>query len=359
MATLNGSRNQSGFTIIELMIVLTIMIILSASIFGMMRNSMMISLTTYEMTAAQENVRTAHEYLSRDLLVAGDGTRGLGNICVRANFVFGFLTRNPGSNPCGVNMVNLPLIQSDDNVPANTAVPLTNPAKTVRYLDVKNQPLPELPDRINILQKDTSFTTVTLNPNLISADGGLVSVPLADVNRFNVGEVYFFTSQRGATFATVTARNSAAGILSFATGDVYGLNQAVDGGPLSWLSDRGRLATSIQRMLVINYFVDQDGLLIRRVIGLPSTIQPTDSIIAERIMLLKFRYLLNLNGAGNVIQQPADQLATVNQQSALRQVEVTVTSETARELADKKRQQISMTTTTSVRNLQFREVRQP
>jgi hypothetical protein len=282
-------------------------------------------MVTYEMTDAQESLRTAQEYISRDLIVAGDRLRGLNNICVRSGFVANFLTLNPGSTDCGGGMVNLPLVQSDDNVPANTPVLMTNPAVKVRFS-------PTLTDRINILQVDSTFTPLTVAANAITASGGSI---------------------------TITAKDAGTGILSFATGDSYGLNQAVAGGPISMVSAGGTLPVSIMRMRIIHYFINQNGLLIRRVFGVNGGVGHFDSVIAEHVTSIQFRYLLNFPGANVAAEQPVAQLLTAEQQIAVRQVEVSVTTETVHPLPNGSRQPITMTTTTSVRNLQFLETQQP
>jgi prepilin-type N-terminal cleavage/methylation domain-containing protein len=353
MTTPQGSHNQSGFSILELLVVVAIMLIVMTSVFGLMKDSTVISMVTYEMTDAQESLRTAQEYINRDLIVAGDRLRGLNNICVRANFVANFLTQNPGSTPCGGGgTVNLPLIQSDNDVPVNTNVLLTNPAVNVRSN-------PAATDRINILQLDPSFSSVTVAANAITSNGGSITVPAMDINRFNAGEIYFISSSAGATFGTITAKDIGTGALTFANGDLYGLNQAVDGGPISMISGGGTLPVSIMRMRIIHYFINDKGLLIRRVFGVNGGVGHFDSVISEHVTGLQFRYLLNFPGPGGVAEQPVVQLLTGEQQIAVRQVEIAVTTETVHPMPNGSHQPITMTTTTSVRNLQFLETQQP
>src|SRR6266576_3016822 len=67
------THNQEGFTVIEMMVAVTIMIIVSAGVFSLMKSSMTIATASYEMTDAQENLRIAQEYINRDLMNAGDG----------------------------------------------------------------------------------------------------------------------------------------------------------------------------------------------------------------------------------------------------------------------------------------------
>ena len=85
----------------------------------------------------------------------------------------------------------------------------------------------------------------------------------------------------------------------------------------------------------------------------------TDSLIAEHVISLQFRYFLSLrDGNGNIVQ-PVEQLTDSTKQLALNQVEVTVSVETPHTIQNGTQPQLTMTTATSVRNMQFRGALQP
>ncbi len=111
-------------------------------------------------------------------------------------------------------------------------------------------------------------------------------------------------------------------------------------------------------MKIIHYYVNANGLLMRRVFGVRNA-GFNESVIAEHAMSLQFRYFLNLRDVDGNVAQPVAQLTTSEQQVETRQVEVTLTVETAHTLQNGKRQEITMTTSTSVRNMQFRRSLQP
>jgi len=71
--------------------------------------------------------------------------------------------------------------------------------------------------------------------------------------------------------------------------------------------------------------------------------------IAENVTDFQLRYFLNN------VAQPVTQLITAQQQTAVRQVEVSVSVRTAHPVVNGQRSTVSATTSTSVRNLQFRE----
>jgi hypothetical protein len=214
-----------------------------------------------------------------------------------------------------------------------------------------------LTDRISILQIDPSFTPIALAASSVGGNGTFITISPADVSRFTEGEVYFLTTSNGATFATVTSIDTGTPRLNFEA-DAFGLNSQGTNGQIDTLTSQGTLALSLMRMQIIHYFINSNGLLIRRVFGTPGT-GYRDSVIAEHIVSLQFRYFLNLRGAdGNVIQ-PVAWLANSTEQLALRQVEVTVTAETPHAISTRQQQQLTMTASTSIRNLQFRQALQP
>lgn len=341
---------------LELLIVLAMMIVVSGALLGLLRDSMKTSHAAMELTDAQESARTGHEYIARDLVNTGDGLNSINNIRVPQVFVTNYLTRNPVTNPATPGIVTLGLITADNNVPANTLVLGTTPSVYVRAT-------PVLTDRITILQMERPeiFTPITLAAGALTPTTGVASVSPTDISRFSVGEIYFITSAAGGIFATVTDRQgvgSPAPTIAFGAGDVFGLNSLGAGGQLDWITSGATLPISIGRMKVIHYYINSNGLLMRRVFGVKN-VGFNESVIAEHVVSLQFRYFLNLRDANGNIVQPTAQLATAQQQVETRQVEVTLTVETPHTLQNGQRQTISMTTSASVRNMQFRQSLQP
>jgi type II secretory pathway pseudopilin PulG len=347
-------NSEQGFSLVEVLIALVVMMVITAAMFGLMRDSMKTSHAALEMSEAQESARTGQEYLTRDLVNTGDGLNSINNIRVPQNFVTNYLTLNPITDPATPGIINLGLITSDNNVAVNTPVLGT-------ALQVRSTPV--LTDRITILQLERPeiFTPITLAAGALTPVDGLAAVSPADIDRFRAGEIYFITSAVGGIFATITARQGVGTptpSLVFGDGDVYGLNSLGAGGQFAVITAGATLPISICRMKVIHYYINSDGLLMRRIFGVKNA-GLNESVIAEHAVSLQFRYFLNLRDAGGSIVQPATQLTTSQEQVETRQVEVTLTVETPHSLQDGKRQQVSMTTSTSVRNMQFRQSLQP
>jgi type II secretory pathway pseudopilin PulG len=352
----HNKRSERGFSLLEVLIVLVMMIVVTGAVFGLMRDSMKTSHAALEMTDAQESARTGHEYINRDLVNTGDGLNSINNIRVPLNFVTNYLTRNPIADPATPGIVNLGLITADNNVPANTLVIGTAPAVNVRAT-------PYLTDRITVLQMERPeiFTPITLAAGALTPVDGVALVSSADINRFSVGEIYFITSAVGGVFATITNRQGVGTptpSLVFGAGDVFGLNSIGAGGQLDGITAGATLPISICRMKVIHYYINSDGLLMRRVFGVRNA-GFSESVIAEHVVSLQFRYFLNLRDVNGNMVQPTAQLATAQEQVETRQVEVTLVVETPHSLQNGKRQTISMTTGASIRNMQFRQSLQP
>ncbi len=340
---------MAGFSLFELLTVLVVMAVIFTAVFTLLRSSVQASATTYETTDAQQALRIAQTALSRDLYSVGDGLIGVSDVRVPLGFTRNYLSRRPDAelDPDGDGFVRLPLILSENNLPAGTAL-LGAPSALARPGT----------DRLTMLQADASFTPLSLAANAVSASGEAVAMAPADISKFTVGEIYYFTNGTAAAFATVTGIS--AGTVNFSAGDVYGLNQANSSqGFISFVTAHGTVPVTLRRMRIIHYFVTDTGLLVRRVFGVVGR-GLTDSVIGEHITAFNLRYLLDLTNADGTLQQPVNELLTDQQQNAVRQVESSVTAETARPLQNSgQRAAFTATQQISVRNLKFRDAQQP
>ncbi|MCU1266719.1 MAG: Prepilin-type N-terminal cleavage/methylation protein [Acidobacteria bacterium] len=350
-------HNQAGFSLIEMMIAVTVMVLISAAVVTLMKGSMIISTANYELTDAQQSLRTSQEYINRDLMNAGDGLKTVSMIYVPSAFVASYITLTPIVDlgmPAGV--INLGILTSDNQVPAGTAVVGASPATTILST-------PNPTDRQTILEIDPQF--IPIAPSTIDSTGTLITLPSGtDMTQFTVKEIYYISSSLGGTFATITAVNSATRQLTLANGDLYGLNLSGAANLIKLISTNGTLPTSLQRIRLIHYYVNANKYLMRRVFGAKCSPATTcagyqESIIAEHVLNVQFNYSLDMtDGAGNVVQ-PTATLATKSDRINVRQVEVTVTVETPHALQSGSRSQLSMSTSTSVRNMQFRQATNP
>ncbi len=356
------NRRQAGFSLIELLVAMTLMLVVLASVFALMRDSIRVSGTTYEITDAQQSLRVIQEYINRDLITAGDGFRSVSEPRLPRNFVNNYLTSVPAGS-----YVNLGVVNSDNNVPAGTAVRAspTQAASTV---------MPNT-DRIVMLAEDADANfpvTGTRNTSTI------FTVLAADRGKFRVGEIYFITAG-GLLNAFVQIKAIDAGTnritCSASGGGVteLGLNTVPSGGntAINYVSNGNATASfQIKRVQIVTYFINADGLLIRRVFGIRGTNIAAvnerafaDSVIAEQVADLQFLYQIQQTGAGGNLVQPRESLNTEDDRNALRQVQLTPTTETLRPIVRRANpqtgvmenvpQQLTSTTTVGLRNLQF------
>jgi type II secretory pathway pseudopilin PulG len=346
----SNPTNEQGFSLLEMLVGIVVMMVLTGAVFSLLRDSLKTSKATLEMSDAQQSLRIAHEYIARDLLNTGDGLNSINNIRVPEGFVSNYLTLNPVRDPPIAGYVTLGLITADNNVAANTPVLGTNPATTVRSN-------PVLTDRITVLQADQTFTAINLDPTAVDVANETIAIGDTDIDRFREDEIYFLSSSVGSIFVTLMRRDgvgTATPSLVFSA-DPFGLNSTEQ---FDFVTSGGTLSLAISRMKMIHYYVDAGGLLMRRVFGVKFK-SFSESVIAEPVVALQFRYFLNLRDVNGNVAQPEAQLTTSIQQVETRQVEVNLTIETPHSLQNGQRQQLSMTTSTSVRNMQFRRSLQP
>ena len=352
MRPIHKNNRQDGFSMIELMISMATMTIITGAAFALIGSSIKFASATYHMTDAEQGLRTAHEIIHRDLTTAGDGLKGIGSIQVPIGFIQNYLTTTPVVDVASPNYPNLGLLTSDDRVPANTSVLQANPATNVLALS----------DRLTMLTQDyTTFTPVPLLAGRITIAGSntTIQVTAVEIGRFQVGEIYAIATQSSAAFGVISSIDTSTNRIAMSNGDVYGLNHTGTGS-INAISAGGANATSIVRLLIIHYYVNSNNLLIRRVFGAPGS-GFVDSIIAEHVTGMQFRYLMKLTNPNGFVPQPT---AQVTDPTAVREVETTIGVETlgainAVSANNNGRQTISATTSTTVRNLQFRKALSP
>lgn len=364
MRQLSRTHNQAGFTLIEMLLVVTILGIVLAGTTSLMKSSLSISTATYELTDAQESLRSAQEYISRDLMNAGDGLKSMTYIPVNTTFIVNFLSLTPIADASMPSQAtNLGILTTDNNVPAGTTTPAPRPSPSPSPVA---SPTPITlrtgTDRQTILEIDPDLVSnPPIFPSAINTAGDTITLPAttttAQMNTFTAGEIYFMTSMRGGTFGTLTSVDVANKKLFFANGDFCGFNNNGANNRFKDISSNGTLPTTLQRMRIIQYFVDSNKLLRRRVFGERGT-PYRDSIIAEHVLAVQFVYSLGLDSNGLPVQ-PTDLITTPVQQVNISQVQVTVTVETPHALQKNIQPLLSTTTSTSLRNMQFRQALQP
>ena len=357
---------------LEVLIALGCMMVIGAASLALIGKSMKFANSTYNLTDAEQSLRNAQEVINRDLTSAGDGLRGIGTITAPVAFVQSFMT----STPVTCNDANFPcigIVTSDDAIPSGTAIPQASPAATFQADS----------DRISMLIRDMTFNngnTVSLLNGKLSVVGAstIMTVSNTEVGLFQVGEIYALTSQNSAAFGVVSAVDIPGKKVTLTNGDAYNLNQNSAASSISqvaaFISGLNTSPVAVMRLQIIQYFVASNGLLIRRVIGVGGGQGFIDSVVAEHVSNLQFRYLTNLTDSNGNVVQPMRVLSTSTEQNAVREIETTINFETVGVVNTvtnansstnmcganpNGKQNICSTTHTTVRNLQFRQALTP
>jgi len=348
---MNKSRkqNDAGFSLIELIIVMVLTLIIMGAAFMLLRGTITTANSNYEMTGAQQGLRSSQEYLARDILTVGDGIKGIGLIWLPTRFVTNYLTARTAAalDPSNTGYVSIGAVLSDDNVPAGKNVPGAIPATTVK----------ERTDRLTLLTMDRTFASIDLATADVSSNSGYINVPALRFGDFRVGEVYFLTNGIAGTFGTITALDGGGSRIYWANGDAYGLNRVGASGGMNSVSGAG-MSMSLMRVQIIHYFVDASGRLVRRVFGVRQR-GFIDNVVAEHLVTLDFRYILKPDAASTIFEQPQRQI-DLSDASLVRMIEPSISVETAYPLQqNNQKEQVDGITQIGVRNIQFLEAPVP
>lgn len=333
---------------IELIIVMVLTLIIMAAVFTLLRGTVTTANNNFEMTTAQQGLRTSQEYIARDILTVGDGVKGIGLIWLPTRFVTDYLSARTASylDPTNSGYVSIGAVISDDNMPAGTNVLGTTPATTVK----------ERTDRITLLTMDRTFSSIDLAVADVSSTSGYITVPAVRFTDFRVGEVYFLTNGLAGTFGTITALDSGTNRIYWANGDAYNLNRVGASGSMNSVS-AGGMPMSLMRVQIIHYFVDAAGRLVRRVFGVRQN-GFIDNVVAEHLMAFDFRYVLKPDSASTIFEQPRQQIE-LSDASLIRMIEPSISVETTYALENGVKEQVKGTTQVGVRNIQFLEAPVP
>jgi type II secretory pathway pseudopilin PulG len=367
MSSQHKHHREGGFSMAEMLVALGCMLVIGAASLALIGSSVKFANSTYNLVDAEQSLRNAHEVINRDLTNAGDGLRGIGTITAPLAFVQFYITRTPVT----CNDANFPcvgIVTSDDSIPAATAIPQSNPAANFQANS----------DRISMLIRDSGFN----NGNSVSLFAGklavvgtstVMTVGTTEIGLFQVGEIYALTSQSSAAFGLVSAIDAANKKVTLTNGDSYGLNQNSGTSSISqvatFVSNLNTSPVAVMRLQIIQYYVTSSGLLMRRVIGVKGT-GFRDTVVAEHVSNLQFRYLTNLTDSNGNTIQPMGVLSSSAEQNAVREIETTIGLETVGKINavtnanastttcganTNGKQNICSTTHTTVRNLQFRQ----
>ena len=246
-----SNKNERGFTLLELVVSMTIFMVVSGSIWGVLRIAQGSRSTISQQTQLAKNVRLALNLIGRDTYNAGYGYP-LKNTVV--------LPDNRIANALGIAV--------DYDTTRDTVPPII--AGNNLTVDNFNTVANSKTDQVTLIFKDSTF-------NVISGVSTPLDIPAASTNASSIDELtpssgsnaacavndlYLITGNSGSTLGLATGLNGTTKI-QFANGDLLGFNQTGTTGPLRSITT----PASMTRVRMVTYFVATDGTLTRREYG--------------------------------------------------------------------------------------------
>jgi type II secretory pathway pseudopilin PulG len=348
--TIYRNRGEAGFSLLELTVAMLIFMVVSGSVWGVMKVAMASRSVVSEQVQLAKNVRFGLNLIGRDTYNAGYGYP-LGNTVV--------LPDNKISAA-----LNIPV---DTDASRDTVPPII--AGNNITVDSWNAVANTRTDQVTFLFKDTTFnvvgsgstavsTPLTINAATTTAGGIDEIIPLSGSNTScRANDLYLVTGNSGATIGVATAL-SGTNKVQFSNGDILGFNQTGAAGPLRAIT----LPATLQRVRMVTYFVATDGTLTRREFVNAPVAAPAVAFADEPLVYgvedFQIKYIMD-NGA--VTDNPSagpDGIAgnaddTQANLAAVRQVRITISVRSTTLRSDGQPYKETMTSTFSTRNLGY------
>lgn len=313
-----NSERQAGFSLLEMLIAITIFSIVTAAIYGILEVARADRFTTNQRVEGLQSLRVAMNTMERDCHNAGFGFANTGASVPNDTFINNLSMHMPADG-YGTGEDRLTPIVGGNNMTPNLALPVGQ-----RQVDGS--------DQVSMLYQDTSFFQLPViaptptpgppptplpggyidpglpkfNPNRsmriqdISPDGATLTADttsIANPTAFcNVGELYVVTKGRSSALGVLTGK-AAPDKLYFNFGDALGINAnpADPTAPFVNVRNTTGTVTGLYRVYWVTYWVRDDFALIRTVYGSRATALPSlveDQPIAYGIENMVLNYVL-------------------------------------------------------------------
>lgn len=337
----NVKTGESGFSLLELLVAMSIFLIISATVWGLLRAAQQGRIAVSEQSQLQKNVRISLNLLARDAYNAGYGYPAASTVILADNRI---------STTLG--------IPSDSDTTRDTVPPVISGNNIT--LNTFNQTANTRTDQVTFLFKDETFNAGSgfSQPLQIATrsttTGGVVELASATGNSAcRINDLYILTGQTGSTLGIATGL-SGGSTIQFANGDALSFNQTGLAGVLNTIS-----ATSIYRVRMVTYFVTADGTLTRREFV---NVLPAASFVDEPLVYnvenFQMQYVMD---NGTVSDNPSagpDGVAGNGDDvqlnlTAVRQIRFTVSVRSTEKNSSGQPFKDTMTTTVSTRNLGY------
>jgi prepilin-type N-terminal cleavage/methylation domain-containing protein len=337
------SSGESGFSLLELLVSMVIFLVITASVWGLLRAAQQGRSVVTEQVQLSKNVRLGLNLLSRDAYNAGFDYPAASTVVLPDNRIS---TRLGIPNDFDTTRDTVPPIIAGNNITLNTF----NTAANIRT------------DQVTFLFKDSTFNVVggvsqSLGINAATTTSGGIDeiVPLSGGNAAcRVNDLYLVTGATGATLGLSTAMNGSTAV-QFSNGDLLGFNQTGLGNPLRQIT----VPASMYRVKMVTYYVTADGILTRREYGnvLPAVAQ-VDEPLVYNVENFQIQYVMDNGtvsdnpsaGADGTAGTADDVQATLD---LVRQIRFTISVRSVEKNSTGQPYRETMTSTVSTRNMGY------
>lgn len=334
---------ESGFSLLELLVSMVLFLIVSASVWGLLRTAQQSRSAVTEEVQLAKNVRIGLNLIARDAFNAGYGYPAASTVVLPDNRISAAL-----GVPTDFDSTRdtVPPVIAGNNITLNTF----NSAANVRT------------DQVTFMYKDTTFNVVggvsqPLNINAATTSSGGIDeiIPISGSNAAcKVNDIYVVIGNTGATIGLATALGGT-NTIQFSNGDLLGFNQTGTTGPLRSITT----PASIQKVRMVTYFVTADGILTRREFGnvLPA-VAFVDEPLVYNVEDFQIRYVMDDGTVNDNPSAGVDGVAGTADDvqanlAAVRQIRFTVNVKSTEKNSAGQPYTETMTTTVSTRNLGY------
>jgi prepilin-type N-terminal cleavage/methylation domain-containing protein len=334
---------ENGFSLLELLVSMTIFLIISGAVWGLLKTAQQSRMTVSEKVQLAKNARISLNLIARDALNAGYSYPSSSTVVSPDNRISTLLGI---PNDIDTTRDTVPPIIAGNNITLSTF----NTTPNTRT------------DQVTFLYKDSTFNVISgvsqplsIGAASTSATGIDEIVPLTGNNSAcRTNDIYIIIGNTGSTLGLATAL-SGTDRIQFSNGDLLGLNQTGATGPLRAIST----PASIQRVSMTTYFVTPDGILTRReYANITPAVAFVDVPLVYNVEDFQIQYVMD---SGVLLDNPsagADGVAGTaddaqSNLTAVRQIRFTVSTRSTEKDTKGTYYRETMSTTVSTRNLGY------
>jgi len=347
-------NGESGFSLIEMLISITLFLMVTGTIWGLLRVAGQSRTTVNNHVQLDKNVRIGLNVLGRDAWNAGYNYPLKNSVVLPDNRI---AIRLGLPNDFDNARDTVPPVMAGNNITLNT-FNTTAGVRTDQVTFLFKDPTFNLTDLAGTPGDITDDVSVPLNIGAVTTGTGFNQViPLTGSNSAcRANDLFLITGGTGSTLGLATSLQGANGV-RFANGDLLGFNLV---GSLASLDGIATPAV-MQRVQMVTYFVTADGILTRREFGnVTPAVASVDEPLVYGVENFQIQYVmddgtLSDNPSAGVNGIPGDADDAQANLAAIRQVRFTISVRSTELDQNNQPRRLTMTSTFSTKNLGYSE----